>query len=155
MRTKLCLLPTISGVEVAPSLLPKISGVEVTPSITSVESSEQFWRKIRQIWRICEPWMSSSEKCLFGLIFSWNWLEKDLCSLPGVFSHGAVGGRGWLNYGKDVSRFILLYGLYINIIFSLSLSSSLSLLSLFVICYFVKFIRVFSWKLWTELFNDL
>ena len=37
------------------TMLPKISGVEVTPSITSVESSEQFWRKIRQIWRICEP----------------------------------------------------------------------------------------------------
>ena len=36
-------------------MLPKISGVEVTPSITSVESSEQFWRKILQIWRICEP----------------------------------------------------------------------------------------------------
>ena len=42
VRTKLC-------------LLPKISGVEVTPSLTSVESSEQFWRKIRQTWRICEP----------------------------------------------------------------------------------------------------
>ena len=54
-RTKLCLLPQISGVEVAPCLLAKISGVEVTPSVTSVESSEQFWRKIRQIWRICEP----------------------------------------------------------------------------------------------------
>ena len=39
----------------APCLLPKIFGVEVTPSVTSVESSEQFWRKIRQIWRICEP----------------------------------------------------------------------------------------------------
>ena len=26
--------------------LPEISGVEVTHSITSVESSEQFWRKI-------------------------------------------------------------------------------------------------------------
>ena len=50
-----CLLPKISGVEVAHCLLPKISGVEVTPSVTSVESSEQFWRKIRQIWRICEP----------------------------------------------------------------------------------------------------
>ena len=49
-------LPKISGVKVAPCLLPKISGVEVTPSVTSVESSEQFWRKIRQIWRICEPW---------------------------------------------------------------------------------------------------
>ena len=36
-------------------MLPKISGVEVTPSITSVESSEQFWRKIRQIWHISEP----------------------------------------------------------------------------------------------------
>ena len=34
-----------SGVKVAPCLLPKISGVEVTPSVTSVESSEQFWRK--------------------------------------------------------------------------------------------------------------
>ena len=39
----------------APCLLPKISRVEVTPSVTSMESSEQFWRKIRQIWRICEP----------------------------------------------------------------------------------------------------
>ena len=27
------------------------------------------------------------------------------------------GGGGWLNYCKDISRFILLYGLYINIIF--------------------------------------
>ena len=27
----------------------------VTPSVTSMESSEQFWRKIHQIWRICEP----------------------------------------------------------------------------------------------------
>ena len=27
----------------------------MTPSVTSVESFEQFWRKIRQIWRICEP----------------------------------------------------------------------------------------------------
>ena len=27
----------------------------MTPSVTSVESSEQFWSKIRQIWRICEP----------------------------------------------------------------------------------------------------
>ena len=43
VRTKLC-------------LLLKISGVEVTPSVTSVESSEQFWSKIRQIWSICEPW---------------------------------------------------------------------------------------------------
>ena len=34
----------ISGVEVAPCLLPKIFGVKVTPSVTSVESSEQFWR---------------------------------------------------------------------------------------------------------------
>ena len=39
----------------APCLLPKISEVEVTPSVASVESSEQFWRKLRQIWRICEP----------------------------------------------------------------------------------------------------
>ena len=51
-----CLLPKISGVKVAPCLLPKISGVKATSSVTSVESSEQFWRKIRQIWRICEPW---------------------------------------------------------------------------------------------------
>ena len=58
VRTKLCLLLKISGVEVAPDpcLLPKISGVEVTSSVTSVESSEQFWCKICQIWRICEPW---------------------------------------------------------------------------------------------------
>ena len=35
--------------------LAKISGVEVTPSVTSVESSEQSWHKICQIWRICEP----------------------------------------------------------------------------------------------------
>ena len=38
-------------------LLPKIPGVKVSPSVTSVESSEQFWHKIRQIWRICEPWL--------------------------------------------------------------------------------------------------
>ena len=44
VRTKLC-------------LLLKISGVKVTPSVTSVESSEQFWHTIRQIWRICEPWV--------------------------------------------------------------------------------------------------
>ena len=41
----------------APCLLPKISGVEVTPSVTSVESSEQFWRILRQIWRICKPYI--------------------------------------------------------------------------------------------------
>ena len=46
-------------------MLPKISGVEVTPSITSVESSEQFWRKIRQIWRICEPWLNLSKTATF------------------------------------------------------------------------------------------
>ena len=28
----------------------------MTPSITYVESSEQFWCKIHQIWRICKPW---------------------------------------------------------------------------------------------------
>ena len=39
----------------APCLLPKISEVEVTPSVTSVESSEQFWRILRQIWRIRKP----------------------------------------------------------------------------------------------------
>ena len=33
-------------------LVTDISGVEVTPSVTSVDSSEQFWRKICQIWRI-------------------------------------------------------------------------------------------------------
>ena len=33
--------------------LPKISGFEVTPSVTSVESSEQFWR-------ICEPCFAES-----------------------------------------------------------------------------------------------
>ena len=44
---------------VAPCLLPKISGVDMTPSVTSVESSEQFWRKIRQIWCICEPRINS------------------------------------------------------------------------------------------------
>ena len=42
------MLPKISEVEVAPCLLPKISEVEVALSITSVDSSEQFWR-------ICEP----------------------------------------------------------------------------------------------------
>ena len=54
-KDKTVFVTEISGVEVAPCLLPKISGVEVTPSVTSVESSEQFWHKIRQIWRICEP----------------------------------------------------------------------------------------------------
>ena len=55
VTTKLCLLLKISRVEVAPRLLPKIFGVEVTPSVTSVESSERFWPKVRQIWRICVP----------------------------------------------------------------------------------------------------
>ena len=59
-----------SGVEVAPCLLPKISGVEVTPSVTSAESSEQFWRKIHQIWRICEPSSPTWEKSI----------PSDLCS---------------------------------------------------------------------------
>ena len=55
--TKLYLLiPKISGVKVARCLLPKISGVQVTLPITSVESSVQFWCKIRQIWHICKPW---------------------------------------------------------------------------------------------------
>ena len=45
----------MSGVKVAPCLLPKISGVELTLSVMWVESSEQFWHKIRRIWRICEP----------------------------------------------------------------------------------------------------
>ena len=55
-KDKTVLLPKISGVKVAPCSLPKISGVKVTPSVTSVESSEQFWHRIRQIWHICEPW---------------------------------------------------------------------------------------------------
>ena len=53
----------MSAVKVAPCLLPQISGVEVTPSVTSVESSEQFWRKICQIWRICEPWVALFTVC--------------------------------------------------------------------------------------------
>ena len=52
--------------EVAPCLLPKISGVKVTPFVTSAESSEQFWCKICQIWRICEPWESAMEGYVFG-----------------------------------------------------------------------------------------
>ena len=46
----------------APCLLPKTSGVEVTPSVTLVESPEQFWCKIRQIWGICEPCFGSENK---------------------------------------------------------------------------------------------
>ena len=75
VRTKLCFLPKISAVDLAPCLLPKISGVEVTPSVTSVESSEQFWRKIRQIWSICEPWVNKLMSCLiteFLWIFSYK-----------------------------------------------------------------------------------
>ena len=66
------MLPKISGVEVAPCLLLEISGVEVTPSVTSVESSEQFWRKIRQIWRICEPWIQEMEYTLRNTNFRNN-----------------------------------------------------------------------------------
>ena len=54
-RDKTVFLLKISGVEVAPCLLQKIFGVEVTPSVTSVVSSEQFWCKICQIRRLCEP----------------------------------------------------------------------------------------------------
>ena len=39
----------------APCLLPKISGVEVTPSVTSVESSEQFWRKYAKFGVFANP----------------------------------------------------------------------------------------------------
>ena len=63
IRTKLCLLPKISGVEVAHYLLLKIFGVEVTPSVTSVMSSEQFWRKIHQIWHICKPCQLYTTPC--------------------------------------------------------------------------------------------
>ena len=45
----------------APCLLPKISGVEVTPSsVTSVESSEQFWR-------ICE--LCCNHRCATEISF--------------------------------------------------------------------------------------
>ena len=44
-------------------LVTKNFKVKVTPSVTSVESSEQFWRKIRQIWRICEPYIQNLQKC--------------------------------------------------------------------------------------------
>ena len=77
VRTKLFLLPKISGVEVAPCLLTKIFRVKVTPSVTSVESSGQFWRKICQIWRIWEPWYKEQGRHSFfftgGLLLrDWN-----------------------------------------------------------------------------------
>ena len=40
----------------------------MTPSVTSVESSEQFWSKIRQIWCICEPW-TNDENLSFDFLF--------------------------------------------------------------------------------------
>ena len=46
--------------------------------------------------------LSSSETCLFGPIHSWTWLEKDLCSLPGV-PRGGVGGGGFIQ-SLDVSE---------------------------------------------------
>ena len=63
----------MSRVEVAPCLLPKISGVEVTPSVTSVESSEQFWR-------ICEH--CCNHRCAteisFGLCYSRTQVTRTL-----------------------------------------------------------------------------
>ena len=48
--------------------------------VTSAESSEQFWCKMPQIWRICEPWIRTKEshtspECLVFLhILSDIWL---------------------------------------------------------------------------------
>ena len=65
----------------APCLLPKNSGIEVTPCVTSVESSEQFWCKIRQIWRICEP-------CLFSAIKYIHYSADDIIlrTISGAYS---------------------------------------------------------------------
>ena len=47
--------------------------------------------------------MSSSEKCLLGLIHSWTWWEKDFLGLPEDLFHRA------LIQCVDVGRFILLH----------------------------------------------
>ena len=86
VRTKLCFLPKISAVEVAPCLLPKISGVKVTPSVTSVESSEQFWCKIRQIWRICEPCIPKRNLHTTVMDFQRKTLKKSLFCLEADWS---------------------------------------------------------------------
>ena len=60
-----------------------ISMIKVTPSVTSVESSGQCWRKICQIWRICEPWnMEQGRQGFF-------WQE--------VYYY-MTGIKGWLNW---------------------------------------------------------
>ena len=74
-----------------PCLLPKISGVEVTPSVTSAESSEQFWRKIRQIWRICEPcvaikWLLGWRIYLLLFPLIWNFVSIQSHSIN-TFAH--------------------------------------------------------------------
>ena len=52
--------------------------------------------------------MSSSDKCLLGLIHFWAWLENDLCGLPGGLLQLAGGEE--LIQRVDVSEFILLRG---------------------------------------------
>ena len=57
-------------------MLTKISGVEVTLSVTSVESSEQFWCKIGQIWRICKPWFLAERPRMIAVAPPWiNYLK--------------------------------------------------------------------------------
>ena len=68
-----------------------MSGVSVTPSVTSVESSGQCWRKICQIWRICEPWYKEQGRQGFfrqevyyymtGIKgwLNWTWTTSILC----------------------------------------------------------------------------
>ena len=73
----------------APCLLPKISGVVVTPSVTPVESSEQFWRKIRKnlaYLRTLPPAVCHRYPCHL-----YTWVKKDkveLSSLSKDTTHG-------------------------------------------------------------------
>ena len=81
--------------------LPKISGVEVTPSVILVESSEQFWRKIRQIWRILRT------------LFSW----ESWC-LPEVKSRETSDSRenktNWFPEGPDIKCFVIFLDFHFN-----------------------------------------
>ena len=74
-------------------MLPKISGVEVTPSVTTVESSEQFWRKIRQIWRICEPCLYVLPLIFISVLFN----NIEVYYLTGLYQNLNITMKGSIN----------------------------------------------------------
>ena len=85
----------------------------MTPSVTSVESSEQFWCKIRQIWCICEPWgqHTAPYSNMQPLTLTLYWLQvlakhytiiNILQRIKPLWSAGCCGpSHSWLKWKKS------------------------------------------------------